>query len=296
MALRRYALVLDTGWRSDHAGIPFSNPANSRWCEHSILSLRLPRIIPRLDIKGKSVVKGIHMEGLRVVGDPAELASKYAEEGADEIFYSDCVASLYGRNQLDDLLREATRHVFVPITVAGGIRSRADAQRLLDAGADSIAINTAAIRAPDLISDLARYYGSQAITVSIEAKRVDGGWECFTDSGRERTGKDAVAWAHESVARGAGSILLTSIDQEGTRKGFEHLLLRAVADLPVPVIICGGMGCVEHLNNVKEHAHGIAMASCLHYGKVTISEMRRALGQETVEEVARLPVSRVASV
>ena len=258
--------------------------------------LRLPRIIPRLDIKGKSVVKGIHMEGLRVVGDPAELATKYAEDGADEIFYSDCVASLYGRNNLDSVLREATRYVFVPITVAGGIRSRADAQRLLDAGADSVAINTAAIRDPALIGDLAGYYGSQAITISIEAKRVNGGWECFTDSGRERTGKNAIGWAGESVARGAGAVLLTSIDQEGTRKGFDVALLKAVADLPVPVIICGGMGCLEHLNAVKEYAHGIAMASCLHYGKVTISEMRRALGQDIIEESPRFAGRGVASV
>ncbi len=259
------------------------------------MTLRLPRLIPRLDIKGKNVVKGIHMEGLRVVGNPAELASRYAEEGADEIYYSDCVASLYGRNQLTEILLEATKTVFVPITVAGGIRSRDDVKRVLDAGADSVAINTAAIRNPNLVDDLAGHYGSQAIKISIEAKRIGSCWECYIDNGRERTGKDAISWAKESVARGAGEVLFTSIDHEGTRKGFDVALLRAVGELPVSVTICGGMGCIEHLNAVKDLADGISMASVLHYGKVTIREMRLALGQEVAEPAPYFGIGRKAA-
>lgn len=262
------------------------------------MALRLPRLIPRLDIKGANVVKGIQLEGLRVVGDPAALAKKYAEEGADELYYTDTVASLYGRNQLTELLLRASAEVFVPITVAGGIKSRADAKRLLDAGADSLAINTAAIRTPGLIDDLAGHYGSQAIIVSIEAKRKAAGvWECYTDNGRERTGLDAIQWAAEAVHRGAGEILLTSIDQEGTRKGFDVPLLEAVAErVNVPLVICGGMGKLEDLQAVGEIAHGIAMASVLHYGELTIAEMRAALGQDVDKPAPRFSLGSAGAI
>jgi len=229
-------------------------------------------------VKGSNVVVSINMEGLRVVGKPADLASRYAQD-ADELYYFDCVASLYGRNQLTEVLREATDSVFIPITVAGGIRSRADIKRLLDAGADKVAINTAAIRTPSLIRECADYYGSQAIVLSIEARRSGRSWEALTDCGRERTGKDAVSWAVEGAKLGCGEILLTSVDKEGTRKGFDSELLRAVEkEVDVPVIISGGMGSVDHLGEVSE-AHGISMASVLHYGQATISQMREALGQ-----------------
>lgn len=221
------------------------------------------------------------MEGLRVVGNPKELASKYAEE-ADEILYSDCVASLYGRNTLEQLLEETTSTVFIPVTVAGGIRSMADIKRLLGAGADKVAINTAAIGNPRFLQEASYHYGAQAIVLSIEARRRQGGWEALTESGRNRTGKCAVQWALEGEKLGCGEILLTSVDQEGTRKGFDYPLLEAVApNVSVPVTICGGMGSLEDLRRVSSIAHGVSMASVLHYGRVGISQMRETLGHST---------------
>ena len=243
--------------------------------------MSLLRLIARLDIKGPNVVKGINFEGLRVVGKPSDLARKYAEGGADELLYIDTVATLYGRNQLRSLLAETTEDVFIPVTVGGGIKSRADVRRLLESGADKVAINTAAIRNPGLIKECADYYGSQCIVVSIEAKRrLEVGWEAFTDNGREKTGKDAVEWAHEAVELGAGEILLTSIDQEGTRKGFDVELVKAIAPhVSVPVTACGGAGCVEHIREVlgEGKADAVAMASVLHFGKLTFGEIRKAL-------------------
>jgi len=241
--------------------------------------MSLLRLIARLDIKGPNVVKGIHFEGLRVVGNPIALATKYAED-ADEILFVDTVASLYGRNQLTRLLEETTSEVFIPVTVAGGIKSRADVKRLLDAGADKVAINTAAIANPALVRELSDHYGSQAIVVQIDAKRVAGGWEAYTDNGRERTGRDAVRWAAEAVALGAGEILLTSIDQDGTRRGFDVELVRAIAPhTPVPVTACGGMGNMGHLREVLDYgiADAVAMASVLHRGEMTIGGMRDGL-------------------
>lgn len=237
--------------------------------------MSLLRLIARLDIKGPNVVKGIQMEGLRVMGKPADLARKYAED-ADELIYIDTVASLYGRNQLAPLLEETTRDVFIPVTVGGGIKSRGDVQRLLNAGADSVAINTAAIKNPGLIDELAWSYGSQCIVVSIEAKKTASGWEAYTDNGRERTGRDAVAWACEAVERGAGGLLITSIDRDGTMKGFDVPLTAAIKKMVrVPVTACGGMGSVDHLYEVLTAggADAAAMASVLHYGKLTIREM-----------------------
>lgn len=241
--------------------------------------MSLLRLIARLDIKGPNVVKGIQMEGLRVVGQPAELARRYAED-ADEILFIDTVASLYGRNQLTQLLEATTAEVFIPVTVAGGIKSRADVKRLLDAGADKVAINTAAIANPALVKDLSDHYGSQAIVVQIDAKRTPTGWEAYTDNGREKTGKDAIAWAEEAVRLGAGEILLTSIDRDGTQKGFDVELAKAIApNLPVPVTISGGMGNMEHLKAVLRDgkADAVAFASVLHQGKYTVTEMRAAL-------------------
>lgn len=239
------------------------------------MALRLPRIIPRLDIKGSNVVKGINLEGLRVVGKPEELARKYAED-ADELLYMDCVASLYGRNQLIELLERTTNEVFIPITVGGGIKSISDARRLFNTGADKVAINTAAVKRPELINELANHFGCQAIVVSIEAKRQGTGWEVYTDNGRQKTGKDAVEWGLEAVRRGAGELLLTSVDQEGTRRGFDTRLLEAIApNVSVPVTICGGMGCLSHLETVPL-AHGVAMASVLHYGLLEVSQCRPA--------------------
>lgn len=255
-------------------------------------NLRRPRLIPRLDVKGANVVKGIHMEGLRVVGSPETLARKYAED-ADELLYLDTVASLYGRNQLTELLRRTTEEVFIPITVGGGIQSRADIKRLLDAGADKVALNTAAIRNPALLREATDYYGSQCVVLSIEAKRVGGSWEAFTDCGRERTGKDAVQWAHEAVSLGVGEILLTSIDQEGTRKGFDLDLIRAIApNVEVPVIACGGMGSIEDAQAAYEAGACVAMASVLHYGNLTIQEVRDGLIEKQFQATSRSEARR----
>jgi len=227
------------------------------------------------------------MEGLRVVGKPEELAEKYAQE-ADELLYIDTVASLYGRNQLEGLLERTTDNVFIPITVGGGIRSVADVRRLLNAGADKIAVNTAAIRRPALINEIAGRYGNQCVVVSIEAKRTKDGWEAYTDNGRERTGIDAIEWAEESVRRGAGEILITSIDQDGTRKGFDLDTYRHLTDrLEVPVTACGGMGTLEHARQAVECADALAMASVLHYNILTIGEIREHIEKQLPHKAGR---------
>ena len=239
--------------------------------------MSLLRLIARLDVKGKNVVKGINFEGLRVVGQSKEMAQQYAEQGADEILYMDVTASLYGRNQLEHLLETTCESVFVPITVGGGIASKADARRLFNAGADKVAINTAAIKRPDLINELAAHFGSQAVVVSIEAKRVNGGWECYVDNGRERTNVDGLQWAMEAVNRGAGELLITSVDRDGTRRGFDTALIAAIApNVHVPVTASGGLGSLEHLRSVlvEGKADAVAVGSALHYGHVTFAAMR----------------------
>lgn len=237
------------------------------------------RLIARLDIKAPNLIKGVHLEGLRVVGTPGEFARRYYQEGIDELLYMDIVASLYGRNNLEEIVSETVRDVFVPMCVGGGIRSIEDANRLLRAGADKIAVNTAAIRDPDLIIRLTRRFGAQCIVLSIEAKRTNaGGWEAYTDNGREKTGRDAIKWAVEAAGRGVGEILVTSIDMEGTRKGFDVDLVHAIATaVPVPVIASGGMGAPEHLVDVIKHgqADSVAMADVLHYRRLALADLRR---------------------
>lgn len=238
------------------------------------------RLIPRLDIKGPNLIKGVHLEGLRVIGDPGTFAREYYEAGADEIIYMDVVASLYGRNSLADLVRKTARDVFVPMTVGGGIRSTDDARDLLRAGADKVALNTAAVARPELITELSRRFGSQCVVLSIEAKhRGEGSWEAYTDNGRECTGKDVMQWAKEAVERGAGEILLTSVDREGTRKGFDLELIRRVSQaVPIPVIASGGMGHPAHLLAVvrEAHADAVAMADVLHYKRFSLAALRSA--------------------
>jgi imidazole glycerol-phosphate synthase subunit HisF len=237
------------------------------------------RLIPRLDIKGPNLIKGIHLEGLRVVGDPQAFARRYYEEGADELIYMDIVASLYGRNSLKDIVSRTARDVFIPLTVGGGVRSVDNVRELLRAGADKVAINTAAVNRPALITEVSRTFGSQCMVLSIEAKRTaPGKWEVYTDNGRERTGRDVVEWAREAQRLGAGEILLTSVDQEGTRKGFDVELTRAVVDATtIPVIASGGMGAIEHLLEVTTRggADAVAIADALHYGRIPLAEMRR---------------------
>jgi len=227
------------------------------------------RIIPRLDIKGPNVVKGVHLEGLRVLGRPELFAPRYYAEGADELLYMDTVASLYGRNSLEDIVRRTAEQVFVPMTVGGGIRSVEDIRRLLRAGADKVAINTAAIRDPRLIAEGADAFGAQCIVLSVEARRApDGRYECLTDNGRENTGREVLAWVEEAVRLGAGEVLLTSVDREGTGKGFDLELTRRIATaIGVPVIAAGGAGSVAHvLEAVTEgRADAVCIASLLHY-------------------------------
>lgn len=235
------------------------------------------RVIARMDIKGPNLIKGISFEGLRVLGKPADFAARYANAGADELLYIDTVASLYGRNQLEALLEETTENVFIPITVGGGISSVADVRRLLNAGADKVAINTAALKRPQLISEIADHFGSQALTVSIEAKRTMVGWEAYTDCGRERTHMDAILWAEKAAELGAGEILITSIDRDGTRKGFDADLLRNI-NVGIPVVAAGGFGCVEHLSDALS-CDAVAIGSALHYGDVTIGEVKGRLAK-----------------
>lgn len=242
------------------------------------------RLIPRLDIKGPNLIKGIHLEGLRVMGDPQEFARRYYDQGADELLYVDVVASLYGRNSLHDIIERAARDVFVPLTVTGGIRSVDDVRKILRAGADKIGINTAATKRPELIREVARKFGSQCMVLSIEAKRIaEGRWEAYTDNGREKTGLDVVEWARRGVELGAGEILLTSVDQEGTREGFDTALLAAVSrGVPVPVIASGGMGKLADVATVVREgaADAVAMADILHYGRATVGEIRAAARQD----------------
>lgn len=249
------------------------------------------RLIARLDIKAPNLIKGIHLEGLRVIGDPNFYARRYYEAGADELIYMDIVASLYERNSLVEIVEKTTKDVFVPLTVGGGVRSVNDARTLLRHGADKVAINTAAIRKPELISELANQFGSQCVVLSVEAKRQsDGSWEALTDNGREHSNRDVIDWVRQCVERGVGEILLTSIDQEGTRKGFDVELTRAVSDaVPIPVIASGGMGNADHFVNIVQngHADATAFADVLHYDRMTFSDIR------AVAENANISVRKV---
>jgi cyclase len=238
------------------------------------------RLIGRLDIKGPNLIKGIHLEGLRVMGDPQAFAKAYYEQGVDELLFMDVVASLYGRNNLSDIVHRASEHIFVPLTVGGGIRSIEDVGIALRSGADKVAVNTAAIKRPKLITEISRKFGSQCMVLSIEAKNVgDGKWEAYYDNGRERSGFDVIEWASRAVELGAGEILLTSVDHEGTRRGFDCALVSAVSGcVSIPVIASGGMGTAEHLVDVVAigGADAVAMADILHYKRMSINEIRAA--------------------
>jgi cyclase len=245
------------------------------------------RLIARLDIKGPNLIKGIHLEGLRVIGSPNEFALKYYLQGADELIYMDCVASLYGRNHLGEIVRAAAQNIFVPMTVGGGIRSVEDATQILRAGADKVAVNTAAVANPQLISDISRRFGSQCMVLSVEAKQVaHERWEVYTENGRERSGIDVLEWVKKGVAMGAGEILLTSIDREGTRKGFDVSLVRAVTEaVSIPVIASGGMGVPQDLVPVVQHgrADAVAMADVLHYQRASIGDIRRVAKDHDID-------------
>jgi len=230
------------------------------------------RIIPRLDIKGPNLVKGIHLEGLRVLGKPERFARYYYENGADELIYMDVVASLYGRNSLTHILEKTSREMFIPLIVGGGLRTIEDIRQVLNRGADKVSLNTAAISNPELIVEASKRFGSSTILVSIEAiKKPDGSYEAYTDNGREKTGLDVFEWACRVADLGAGEIMVTSINQEGTGKGFDIELTKKIAEsVSIPVIACGGAGSVSHIAEVitKGKADAVSMASVLHYNFV----------------------------
>ena len=248
------------------------------------------RLIARLDVKDDFLVKGIQYEGLRKLGDPHDFACRYYEQGIDEILYLDTVASLYERNNLGNILERTTADVFIPITAGGGLRSAADVGAVLKAGADKAAVNTAALRRPQLITEIARAYGSQCMVLSIQAKRRDpnrpeAGWEAYYDNGREHSGRDVLEWAKEAVSLGAGEILLSSVDKEGFQRGMDQELIAAVAGLvEVPVIAAGGASCAGDIAAAaKGGADAVAEGSILHYGKTDVPTLKsevRALGVE----------------
>lgn len=244
------------------------------------------RIIPRLDIKGPNLIKGIQLEGFRVVGDPHDFALRYYNQGADELVFMDIVASLYQRNNLTEIIKRAADQIYVPITVGGGIRTLGDVHAMLRSGADKVAINTAAIARPELIREVSRRFGAQCMVLSVEAKRKDGGgWEALTDNGREHTGLDVIEWVHQAIALGAGEIMLTSVDREGMRKGFDIELLQAVAArVQVPIIASGGYGQPEDLAQAAAAgASGIAIADALHWRRSTILELKVAARRDGLE-------------
>jgi cyclase len=235
------------------------------------------RLIARLDIKAPNLIKQIRMEGLKVVGDPNEYARKYNVQGIDEIIFIDTVASLYGRNALDQLVSDTSQDVFCPLTVGGGIRSTEDATRLFNAGADKIAVNTQALKTPEFLTELAEKFGSQAVVLQIDAKRVGSKYVCWTDGGREPADIGVLQWAKKVERLGAGEILLTSIDNEGTRKGFNTKLIRDIAtQVSLPVVASGGMGAEEHaITAFASGADAIAMAHVLHYDTVKLNDIRK---------------------
>ena len=247
------------------------------------------RVIPCLDVKGGRVVKGVNFVGLRDAGDPVECARRYDEDGADEITFLDITATSDARPILLDVVRRTAEVVFAPLTVGGGVRALEDAHALLRSGADKVSINSAAVADPTLVSRLAEVYGNQAIVVAIDARRVDDAehprWEVVTHGGRTRTGLDAVDWAARAAALGAGEILLTSMDRDGTRSGYDLVLTRAVAEaVPVPVIASGGVGTLEDLANglLEGGADAALAASIFHDGQHTIREAKAYLATRGV--------------
>ena len=242
----------------------------------------LKRVIPCLDVDKGRVVKGTNFVDIRDAGDPVELAVRYEQEGGDELVFLDITASHEKRDTMVELARRTADDVFVPFTIGGGIRSVADAQAVLDAGADKVSVNSAAVGRPDLLGEMAEVFGSQCVVLAIDARRRDDGqgYEVFVNGGRTPTGRDAVEWAREGVERGAGEILLTSMDRDGTEDGYEITLTRSVADaVDVPVIASGGAGNPEHLVEAVEegHADAVLCASIFHYGAYTVAEAKEQM-------------------
>lgn len=247
------------------------------------------RIIPCLDVDNGRVVKGVNFVGLRDAGNPVDVAKRYNDEGADEITFLDITASSDNRDTILHMIEAVASQVFIPLTVGGGVRSVADIRRLLNAGADKVSINTAAVSHPDLVSEASDFFGSQAIVVAIDAKAINAEntrWDVFTHGGRNDTGLDAVNWAREMQARGAGEILLTSMDRDGTKIGFNLPLTRAISDaVDIPVIASGGVGNVQHLVDgvLQGKADAVLAASIFHFGEVSIREAKLAMQAAGIE-------------
>jgi cyclase len=244
------------------------------------------RVIPCLDVTAGRVVKGVNFVSLRDAGDPVEIAARYDAEGADELAFLDITASSDGRDIILHVIESVAAKVFIPLTVGGGVRKVADVRRLLNAGADKVSVNTAAVQNPDLVGEAASIVGNQCIVVAIDAKKRGQGWEVFTHGGRNATGLDAVDWARRMSAAGAGEILLTSMDRDGTREGFDLALTRAVSDaVGVPVIASGGVGTREHLaaGILEGHADAVLAASVFHFGDFTVLDSKQYLRSRGIE-------------
>jgi cyclase len=244
------------------------------------------RIIPCLDVDRGRVVKGVNFVGLRDAGDPVEIARRYNEQGADELTFLDITASSDERDLLLHVVESVAAQVFIPLTVGGGVRKVEDVRRLLNAGADKVSINTAAVQNPQLVAEATGHYGSQCIVVAIDAKRSGKGWEVFTHGGRRATGLDAIEWARRMQGLGAGEILLTSMDRDGTRAGFDLELTRAVADaVDVPVIASGGVGALEHLADgvLQGRADAVLAASIFHFGEFTVRQAKEFMARRGIE-------------
>jgi cyclase len=244
------------------------------------------RIIPCLDVTNGRVVKGVNFVALRDAGDPVEIARRYDEQGADELTFLDITASSDNRGLILRIIENVAAQVCIPLTVGGGVRKVVDVRRLLNAGADKVSINTSAVQNPDLVAEAASRYGSQCIVVAIDAKQAAHGWEVFTHGGRRATGLDAIEWARRMQSLGAGEILLTSMDRDGTRNGFDLALTRAISDaVAVPVIASGGVGNLQHLAEgiLDGHADAVLAASIFHYGEYTVRQAKEYLAQRGVE-------------
>jgi cyclase len=246
------------------------------------------RVIPCLDVTGGRVVKGTNFVDLRDAGDPVELAARYDAEGADELVFLDITASSDARETMVDVVYRTAEHVFIPFTVGGGIRSVEDARRMLRAGADKVSVNTAAVQRPELITEIASEFGAQCVVCAIDAKRRPdaGGWEVYLHGGRTPTGIDAIAWAEDAAARGAGEILLTSMDRDGTKDGYDLPLTRAVADaVGVPVVASGGVGTLEHLVEgiVEGGASAVLAASIFHFREHTVADAKALMAERGID-------------